>query len=205
MTYFISDTHFFHDNVIQFDKRPYKTMDEMLEDMLRKWNNKVTDRDHVYILGDYLWKVGDEQIAWAKQLNGIKHLIRGNHDCKNISTKIKNLFVSIKDYDEIKIPYNSPDGLIANQYVILSHYFLPFYNKHRYGGIHLHGHSHITKESIEELTIQKWLCKKGYHLQTFNVGCMLPYMNYEPQTLEHIVQEGSKWQAHQKESGYVLG
>lgn len=194
MNYFISDTHFFHGNVIKFDKRPWETEDKMRKEMLKKWNAKVAPSDTVYILGDYIWKTQDEKIEWAKQLNGKKRLIFGNHDFKNGSHKYRDLFESIKDYEEITIPYNSPDGLIEHQQVILSHYYHPFYNKHRYGGIHLYGHSHTTQESFEELIIQNWLNGKGYNMKAFNVGCMQPYMDYEPQTLEHIVEEGTKWQ-----------
>ena len=193
MIYFISDTHFFHGNVIRFDNRPFETMDQMNDEMLKKWNAKVTPSDTVYILGDYIWKTQDDKIEWAKQLNGKKRLIMGNHDFKNSSNKYKNLFESIKDYDEITIPYNSPNGLIKCQPVILSHYYHPFYNKHRHDGIHLYGHSHVTQESFEELFIQRWLNGKGYNTRAFNVGCMQPYMNYEPQTLEHIVEQGTKW------------
>jgi len=194
MIYFISDTHFFHGNVIKFDDRPFENINVMNEEMLKNWNKKVLPSDTVYILGDYIWKTQDDKIEWAKQLNGKKRLIMGNHDFKNASTKYRNLFESIKDYDEITIPYNSPDGYIEHQPVTLSHYYHPFYNKHRRMGIHLYGHSHVTQESFDELRIQKWINKQGYNTRAFNVGCMLPYMAYEPQTLEHIVEEGTKWQ-----------
>ena len=39
--FFTADTHFGHENVIQFDKRPFASADEMDEEMIKRWNNKV--------------------------------------------------------------------------------------------------------------------------------------------------------------------
>ena len=186
MIYFISDTHFFHNNVIKFDRRPFDNMDEMLEKMLEKWNNKVSDDDTVYVLGDYAWKLGKDNIEWLKQLKGCKHLIRGNHD------KIKNvhiyntLFESVKDYDDIVVELE--DG--EKKRVIVSHYYIPLYNSHYYGSVHLYGHSHLSEENITELCIQKSLREKGCKTAAYNVGCMQPYMHYEPQTLDWILEHG---------------
>ena len=103
MIYFTSDTHFFHENILKLDNRPFKDMNDMCDKMLEKWNNKVNKNDTVYILGDYTWKQSDEHIEYLKKLNGRKRLILGNHDFRNSSNKYKDLFESIKDYDEVKI------------------------------------------------------------------------------------------------------
>lgn len=179
--FFISDTHFFHDNIIKFDKRPFKTIEEMHEQMLKKWNDKVTNTDTVYILGDFTWRSTNDAIDFLSELKGRKRLINGNHDFKNSGTKYKKLFETIKDYEEVKVGMN---------FCQLSHYFMPFYNKHYYGGFMLHGHSHNSREHFYELEIE-WLLKtKGLNPKIYNVGCMHPYMNYEPQTLEDIIKGG---------------
>ena len=51
MIYFTSDTHFGHKNVIRLCGRPYETVEEMDEDMIEKWNRKVTELDTVYMAG----------------------------------------------------------------------------------------------------------------------------------------------------------
>ena len=52
MTYFTSDQHFGHYNIIRLCGRPFKTQEEMDEILLSKWNAKVKDNDTVFILGD---------------------------------------------------------------------------------------------------------------------------------------------------------
>lgn len=79
--FFIGDLHFGHENVIKFDNRPYKTVDEMNEDLIRRWNNKVSPGDIVYVLGDLIWKTYNKSAAdLIKRLNGQIILIKGNHD-----------------------------------------------------------------------------------------------------------------------------
>ena len=54
MIYFTSDTHFFHKSCLEFDKRPWNTLEEMHEEMLNRWNKKIKDNDIVYILNHSL-------------------------------------------------------------------------------------------------------------------------------------------------------
>ena len=179
--FFISDTHFFHNNVLKFDNRPFETIDIMHEEMKKRWNNKVSNADAVYICGDFTWRSIDEAMTFLNSLNGRKRLINGNHDFRNSGVKYKKLFESIKDYEETKV---------GNTFIQLSHYFIPFYNKHRYDGILLHGHSHNTQEHFYELEMEWYMKCQGFEPKIYNIGCMHPYMNYEPQTLEDIIKGG---------------
>lgn len=80
MTYFTSDLHLGHENIIRFSNRPFSTLDEMNRTLVDNWNSRVTERDDVFVLGDmfYRKKEGVEEIL--KKLKGRKHLIIGNHD-----------------------------------------------------------------------------------------------------------------------------
>ena len=53
--FFTSDLHFGHKNIIRFDNRPFSTVEEMDEALIRNWNAKVSDEDTVYVLGDISW------------------------------------------------------------------------------------------------------------------------------------------------------
>ena len=79
MTYFTSDQHFGHFNIIRLCGRPFETVEEMDEALLSKWNAKVKADDTVYILGDLFFRAAKVEPI-LKALNGRKHLIVGNHD-----------------------------------------------------------------------------------------------------------------------------
>lgn len=96
MEYVISDTHFFHEQLLgvdQFAPRPYQTVEEMDQVMVEAWNARVKENDTVYHLGDIAVnyqnhqpeRVANEQIATLLgQLNGHLVLIKGNHDRRSL-------------------------------------------------------------------------------------------------------------------------
>lgn len=80
MIYFTSDLHFGHENVIGLCRRPFSSIKEMDETLIRNWNSKVSSGDEVYILGDLFFRNKLPVEEYLKQLQGKKHLIVGNHD-----------------------------------------------------------------------------------------------------------------------------
>ena len=200
--FYTSDLHIFHKNVTKqgtnFDSRNFNNLDEMHEIILNNWNSTVTNGDRVFILGDMCWKHNDESIALVSQLKGIKTLILGNHD--NVSDlRYRNLFSEIISYKEIT------DNVKGKNYgVVLSHYPIMFWNKMRQinndgspryknYNILLYGHTHNSNEEILYQQFLKYVNDNfGYGAMAFNVGCMMPYMNYIPRTLEEIISLNSK-------------
>lgn len=183
--YFTSDLHFGHQSVLtKFEHRPFRNVEEMNEELIRRWNNKVQNGDLVYVLGDMFWK-GDCDFVQdtLKRLNGQIILIKGNHDRWLHNAGNKKLLAGVKDYDDIKVTLK--DG--TEKRCILSHYFMPFYNGHFHNTIHLHGHSHNTEEATMEFKIAKYLNENGYPNQIYNVGCM--WYNFEPVTLDEILEK----------------
>ena len=75
MNYFTSDLHLGHRNIIRLCNRPFATIEEMDETLIRNWNAKVTNGDTVYILGDLLFRNEKSAEEYLKQLKGKKHLI----------------------------------------------------------------------------------------------------------------------------------
>ena len=180
-TYFISDTHWGHAKTIEFDQRPFANVEEMDAELIRRWNAKVKKDDVVYVLGDMIWSsVCAESLI--QSLNGQIILIMGNHDHVFEKAKYKSMLAGVKEYDEIFV--HLKDGTRCK--VVLSHYFIPFYNGYRKQGIHLHGHSHNSKEYLEEEQIKSKLIADGYAIRSYNVGCM--HWNYEPVTLDEILE-----------------
>ena len=75
-----SDTHFNHKNIIEYEDRPFSSVEEMNDALITNWNEVVDEHDLVYHLGDFgMGKVYDLNAIYAR-LNGTKVLIRGNHD-----------------------------------------------------------------------------------------------------------------------------
>lgn len=174
--FFTSDLHFGHKNIIRFDNRPFTSVEEMDETLIRNWNRKVNKDDLVYILGDISWYKDDKTCEIFERLNGRKILIKGNHD--RVHGNIKNYFEEITDYKEITL-----DG----KHITLCHYPIVFFNRHHYGAFMFYGHVHNSHEwqmtenykyELEQLDI---LCNM------FNVGTMVH--NYEPVSFEEIVKK----------------
>lgn len=185
MNYYIADCHFFHRNITaegtNIDSRPFKTMDEMINVFKGKWHETgITNKDDVFFVGDLCWKEGDLAVELVSSLPGNKYLVRGNHDkCKN--KNYVDLFKDIFPYLDI-----NDDG----RRLILCHYPIAFWNAQHRGSIHLYGHVH---NSIEESLYQKFLSSLDFDVRAYNVGCMMPYMNWSPQILDTIIIEGDRY------------
>lgn len=98
MNYFTSDLHLGHRNIIRLCNRPFATIEEMDETLIRNWNAKVTNGDPVYILGDLLFRNEKPAEEYLKQLKGKKHLIIGNHDRDWVKKcNLKDFFESVNN------------------------------------------------------------------------------------------------------------
>lgn len=180
--YFISDLHFGHKDALAFDNRPFETIEKHDDALIENWNSVVGMDDEVFILGDISWYGSTKTIEIIQSLNGIKHLIVGNHDKKLLRNReLQALFVEIADYKELSLP----DG----KGIVLCHYPIPCFNNHYRGWYHLYGHVH---DSFEWKMMQntKFQMEKLYEkpCEMYNVGAMLSYMNFTPKTLDEILK-----------------
>lgn len=191
MNYYISDLHLLHENVLRFDNRPFESLEQMHETLVHNWNKKVTNGDTVYILGDISMRGNKEAlISLVATLKGKKILIKGNHD--DVSDyRYQQLFYQICDYKEV---HDAVDGI--NYDLVLCHYPIFSWKKMGRGAILLYGHTH---DSEEDVFFQKCLsemnnneCRHAYkkEVTAVNVGCMKPWMNYEPRSLKELLENG---------------
>jgi calcineurin-like phosphoesterase family protein len=79
-TYYTSDLHFGHANIIRFCDRPFTDVSAMNSRLVQLWNETVTDDDTVWVLGDVALGPLDESLAHIGRLTGRKILVPGNHD-----------------------------------------------------------------------------------------------------------------------------
>lgn len=189
MNYYISDLHFLHENVLCFDNRPFDSIAQMQQTIVNNWNDKITNGDTVYILGDVSMRGKKEDlIALVATLKGRKVLVKGNHD--DVSDyRYAQLFHEIVDYKEI---HDSVDG--QNYDLVLCHYPIFSWKKMGRGTILLYGHTH---NSAEDQYFQKCLAEMNSNecrhthsrdVVAINVGCMKPWMAYEPRSLKELLE-----------------
>lgn len=78
--FFTSDTHYFHENCIKFDNRPFRDLAHMHRSLIKRYNSVVPESGVCYFLGDVGMGPSDEMKELISQLNGTKVLVLGNHD-----------------------------------------------------------------------------------------------------------------------------
>ena len=133
--FLVSDTHFGHTGVCRFTRndgvtklRPWDDPDEMDEEMIRRWNDRVRPNDKVYHLGDVV--INRKALKTMARLNGDKVLIRGNHDIFR-DDEYREYFRELRAYHVM-------NGCI------LSHIPVHVESLGRFG-VNIHGHLHANR------------------------------------------------------------
>lgn len=163
-TYFTSDLHFGHINIIKYCNRPFGSVEDMNSTIIENWNSVVKKGDTVYHLGDFSF--GDKDpYHWLDKLNGNIILLQGNHDRKfNKALGHGAIILKEKEY------MIDVDGVL----VLISHY--PPKENRDLHGVYLYGHTHkdVTPNNV-------W----AHH-----VGC--DDWNFTPQTLKQIWERNNE-------------
>jgi len=150
--WFTADTHFGHENIIHYCDRPFDNAKDMDATLIANWNAVVKPKDHIWHLGDVAMgpRSKDSQYVGriVRKLNGVKHLITGNHDHNK-----RNWFIEV-GFDTIHYPYTLLPGK-------------PFYslihNPHEWKGVPgamlLCGHVHTAwrrKGNTLNIGVDQW-------------------------------------------------
>lgn len=99
--YLISDTHFFHANIIRYCNRPFDDEDAMNAEMERRWSIIVNPDDVLVHVGDLtagLKGRKDDLKALIGRLPGRKVLVKGNHDHMKDEWYLEAGFEKVVDY-----------------------------------------------------------------------------------------------------------
>lgn len=129
MNWFTADWHLFH----YLKNRPFKNVDQMNAHLVSNYNERVTNADTCYFLGDVLGtnqKAKDDVIELLENLNGKKILVVGNHDDLIRDWIGWDLVV---DYLEIEI---------NRKLIVLCHYPFERWKNAYLQSFHFHGHTH---------------------------------------------------------------
>lgn len=164
MIFYTADLHFHYKPFLP--GRPFASVDEMDEAMIRLWNETVTDEDTVYVVGDVGYNGGYVPGDALGRLQGRKHLIRGNHDTGfENAPKLFDYFETVTDFNEID------DG---ETHILLCHYPILY----RKRGYMIHGHLHQARGPEYDILRQM--------PRMLNAGVDVNF--YRPVTLAQLVE-----------------
>ena len=141
-TFFTSDLHVGHRNIIKYCQRPWVAVTAMDEALVTNWNSVVKPDDTVWNLGDFAFGTspGHANDCFC-QLNGEHHFIMGNHD------NIASIFGDVELFgDKAKKFASWTDGYraitVEGQSIVLCHYAMREWHHALQGTWHLFGHTH---------------------------------------------------------------
>lgn len=165
-TFFTADHHFSHSNIIRLCNRPFRSVEEMDEEMVRRWNSVVTNEDdEVYYLGDLTLQGLGVAEHFLDRLNGHIKMMSGNHD-KRWFHLFDFGYARIRKMEAVQ------EIDINGKHIVLCHYPLREWNKYYRGAYHLFGHSHGTQPPY------------GY---SFDIG--VDCWNFYPVSFEQVVDK----------------
>jgi calcineurin-like phosphoesterase family protein len=159
---FIADLHLSHANMAK--RRGFSTVEEHDEHIIAKWNSVVNKRDVTYILGDVTMEKSSPY-PLLDRLNGIKHIVLGNHDRRQDTKKLFQYAESV-------------GGMINYKGVFLTH--CPIHSDELEYGIvkNIHGHIHdkVVMKMLDgwEVPDERYFC----------VSC--EQVDYTPKSLKDL-------------------
>jgi calcineurin-like phosphoesterase family protein len=179
-TWFASDHHFGHANMMNFFKRdgvtplrPFVDADDMDETIIENHNRVVKPNDRVYLLGDLA--IARRNLHKAARLNGRLKLLMGNHD-----PFVKN---QNRDYFEMAgieavEAFHKFDKFVATHIPVHPACLSARWN------VNVHGHTHdnLVMKSGFDLTgrIPMEVVDERY------INVCMEHINYTPISLEEI-------------------
>lgn len=178
MIYFISDTHFNHENIIEYCNRPFKNFKEMNERIIKNWNDIINENDIIYHLGDLA--LGRKELIFdiTKRLKGKKYLIRGNHDKWSVNT-----------YEELgfEVLKNSPIKLEIEK-LLLSH--IPVPDKLIQNGfVNIHGHIHNNPLHKINPETNEMEYPEDLYSEKLHINVSVDVIGFQPISLKELLKK----------------
>lgn len=169
-TFITSDSHFGHDKTCTVFKRedgsplrPFSGAEEMDEELVRRWNERVGPHDKVYHLGDVA--IGKKHLPTLSRLNGRKKLIMANHD----------IFHS----DEYRKYFYDVCAVRVLKKLVLTHIPIHPDSLGRYG-VNVHGHLHANEVKVLDPRSGKMVVDPRY------LCVSVEHTDYAPISVEEV-------------------
>lgn len=154
-TFVTSDIHFGHANIIRYCNRPFKSVEDMDEAIIARWNSRVTNEDLVYFLGDFAFTNQDRIKELFTELNFAKCIIvPGNHDREIMSMWHHPINPFIP---RVTVTETIENLRVDGKRFVLCHYPIADWDGKFHGSVHLHGHSHteFAQEAVQDMISQR--------------------------------------------------
>ena len=177
MRYFISDTHFCHDEIISLQNRPFRNTSEMDKYMIEQWKKTVRPEDEVIFGGDFACASPDIARSICDMLPGRKILVKGNHD-RSEKTMLAIGFSEVHSYLELRTGYG-PILVVHKPKRVTAKLERAARNGHYNYILYGHTHSHLIPKS-------RW------------INMSVEQNAYTPQTLDNLIE------AHTLERGRLF-
>lgn len=160
--FIISDTHFGHKRIIDYENRP----ENHEEVMIKNWNSVVNSQDSVLHLGDLHLTNFPKAYDFCNRLNGKKYLIRGNHDGN-----------SEKHYNLLGFEVIEPIFKFFNEIILVfTHQPLIMDENHMKNANIWNIHGHIHSKSHPDI-----------HVHSRHINMSVEVINYTPVRLADII------------------
>ena len=149
--YFMSDLHYNHENVIRYDSRPFKTVQEMNDYIIRILKS-TSEEDVIFDLGDMFWNTSEYEIKNILDQIPCKNIykIMGNHDRYGFyqcQSQLARNFKIVCDILDVSIRHQEIDYMVT-----MSHYPLVSWNHKSHGSLMIHGHTHSNLDEFNNLS-----------------------------------------------------
>ena len=136
--WFTSDTHFFHDKIVEYSQRPFASVEEMNEELIARWNSVVHRDGIVFHLGDFCFGKPDKWNHILDRLKGRIYLVLGNHDAGHISEEVAERFEAVAFQMRLNV---------NGQKIYLNHFPFLSYSGDNHGTWQLFGHIHSNQQA----------------------------------------------------------
>jgi calcineurin-like phosphoesterase family protein len=164
---FIADLHFGHTSMAI--KRGFQSHEEHDEYIIKQWNSVVNKRDTTYILGDITMETSKPYPLLAR-LNGVKHVVLGNHDMPKDVAELSKYVVKIS-------------GMIKYKGMFLTHCPIhPMELDYRVNK-NIHGHIH---ENVVKRVFFEYGNACGMEVDDRYIGVSCEQINFTPRTLKEL-------------------
>ncbi len=161
--WFSSDPHFGHKNILKYDRRPFRDIYHMEEELIRRWNEVVGELDIVFLLGDLTFGNPKRLEGILSALNGELYCVWGNHDTRKVRKAAEPWFTCAATEMYLRLP--------GRPQIIMHHQPFRSWPGMQRGVINIHGHCHSPTP-------------RPYHQYQVDVGVRA--WNWAPVSLDQI-------------------